>query len=46
MVDKSNNDIRIYQITAIKTGMDEFHAWILWFRLFTEINENSNVFGK
>ena len=22
------------------------HAWILWFRLFTEINETSNVFGK
>ena len=22
------------------------HAWILWFRLFTEINKTSNVFGK
>ena len=21
-------------------------AWILWLRLFTEINETSNVFGK
>ena len=25
---------------------DYYHAWILWFRLFTEINETSNVFGK